>query len=86
MGLLSILNSGAKPVEAHVALSAIALLAYIGFQAWAMLCGEKFSPEGFALAVGAILTGGGMVGGAQGYLTRSRAKEREIAGAFPGVD
>ena len=86
MGLLSILNSGAKPVEAHVALSAIALLAYIGFQVWAMALGEKFSPEGFAFVVSAILGGGGAVGYAQGYLTRSRAKEREIAGAFPGVD
>ncbi len=37
-----------------------------------MAMGEKFSPEGFAFAVSAILGGGGAVGYAQGYLTRSR--------------
>lgn len=86
MNPLRAFNASGEVMEAPIALSLLALLAYIGFQAWAMASGEKFSPEGFAFAITAILGGGGAVGYAQGYITRSRAKRAEIDRAFPGVD
>ncbi|MDY0308162.1 MAG: hypothetical protein RBR18_17165 [Desulfovibrionaceae bacterium] len=86
MNPLRAFNASGEVMEAPIALSLVALLAYIAFQAWAMSRGEAFSPEGFAFSITAILGGGGAVGYGQGYLTRSRAKEREINKAFPGVD
>lgn len=74
--MLRAFDSSPATMEAPTALVLVAFIALLGFQAYALYLGQPFDPQGFGMAVGMVMTGGGAASYGQGYMMRSRVHYR----------
>lgn len=70
--LLRAFNSTPDTMEAPTALILVAFIALLAFQSYALYLGQPFDPQGFGMAIGMVMTGGGAASYGQGYMMRSR--------------
>lgn len=66
-------NSTPAVMEAPTALVLVGFIFLIAFQTIALLKGQQFDPQGFGMALGMLMGGGGAASYGQGYMLRSRS-------------
>ena len=80
--LLRAFNSTPETMEAPTALILVAFIALLAFQSYALYLSQPFDPQGFGMAVGMVLTGGGAASYGQGYMIRSRRRYTGSTGSL----